>query len=127
MNKEVIEQKNTDGEQETKAEAEAKTETSVETQNHEDDQKKATKASRDFYKPQYIDFFNPLFVNLFGKLTVNLKDFVVTLEEKYPLKTQLPEFNGNLFSTEQIFQINFPSKNNMGRGKSEVLKNAEIK
>jgi lantibiotic biosynthesis protein len=65
------------------------------------------KQSRDYYKPQYIDFNNPLLVDLFGKLTVDLKNYSVVLEERYPLKSQLLSFNGNTFSTEQIFQTNF--------------------
>ncbi len=69
---------------------------------------KQIKRSRDFYKPQYINFLNPLYVNLFGKLTVNLTNFLVTLEERYPCKEHLPEFNGNYYANEQIFQINFP-------------------
>lgn len=70
--------------------------------------KKHTKFSRDFYKPQFIDFYNPLLVNLFGKLVVNLKNFLVTIEERYPASEQLPKFNGKGYSTEQIFQFNFP-------------------
>lgn len=76
------------------------------------EQKKARpKMSRDLYKPQYIDFNNPLLIGLFGKMTVNLKNYSVTLEERYPLSDGLPEFNGERYSTEQIFQINFPVNN----------------
>jgi len=76
------------------------------------EQKKARpKMSRDLYKPQYIDFNNPLLVALFGKMTVNLKNYTVALEERYPLSDGLPEFNGEKYSTEQIFQINFPEMN----------------
>jgi len=76
------------------------------------EQKKARpKMSRDLYKPQYIDFNNPLLIGLFGKMTVNLKNYTVALEERYPLSDGLPEFNGERYSTEQIFQINFPVNN----------------
>ncbi len=80
----------------------------------QDDKKKnkQQKQSRDFYKPQYINFLNPLYVSLFGKLTVNLPNFVTTLEERYPDKSQLLEYNGDYFANEQIFQINFPKKDN---------------
>lgn len=72
--------------------------------------KNYTKVSRDYYKPQFIDFYNPLLVNLFGKLVVNLKNFKVTIEERYPSSSQLPKYNGLEYSTEQIFQVNFPAK-----------------
>lgn len=76
------------------------------------EQKKARpKMSRDLYKPQYIDFNNPLLIGLFSKMTVNLNNYSVTLEERYPLSEGLPEFNGERYSTEQIFQINFPINN----------------
>lgn len=65
------------------------------------------KFSRDYYKPQYIDFFNPLLVDLFGKMTVGLKNFLVTIEERYPGKEQLPDYNGKTFAVEQIFQIDY--------------------
>ncbi|PIQ09555.1 MAG: hypothetical protein COW71_05855 [Ignavibacteriales bacterium CG18_big_fil_WC_8_21_14_2_50_31_20] len=68
---------------------------------------KQNKMSRDLNKPQYIDFRNPLLVNLFGKITVNLSNYTAYLEERYPLNETLPEFNGNKFTTEQIFQMNF--------------------
>lgn len=86
------------------------------------EQKKARpKMSRDLYKPQYIDFNNPLLVGLFGKMTVNLKNYTVTLEERYPLSDGLPEFDGKRYSTEQIFQINFPVNNKQ----SNTLKTKE--
>lgn len=66
---------------------------------------KPNKISRDYYKPQYIDFFNPLLVDLFGKMTVGLKNFLVTIEERYPDKEQLPDYQGRTFAVEQIFQI----------------------
>lgn len=71
--------------------------------------KKQNKFSRDFYKPQYIDFFDPLYAGLFAKLTVTLKNFMITLEERYPENGQLlTDENGNEYSSEFIFQINFP-------------------
>lgn len=72
---------------------------------------KQNKFSRDYYKPQYIDFFNPLLANLFGKITVGLKNFLVTIEERYPGKEQLPEFENKTFAVEQIFQVDFRNKN----------------
>jgi hypothetical protein len=74
------------------------------------DKIKQNKFSRDYYKPQYIDFFNPLLVDLFGKITAGLKNYLVTIEERYPDKTQLPSFEEKTFAVEQIFQIDF--KNN---------------
>lgn len=65
------------------------------------------KFSRDYFKPQYIDFYNPLLVNLFGKLVVNLHNYNVIIEERYPISSQLPKFNNEAYSTEQIFQVNF--------------------
>lgn len=72
---------------------------------------KQNKFSRDYYKPQFIDFYNPLLVNLFGKITVGLKNFLVTIEERYPGKEQLPEFENKTFAVEQIFQVDFRNKN----------------
>ena len=109
---EAVEKKDEQKDPEVKSEAVEKNDAELKTQTQENVQKKTTKMSRDFYKPQYIDFLNPLLVNLFGKLTVNLKNFSVTIEEKYPDKSQMPEYEGKYFSTEQIFQMNFSNVNN---------------
>lgn len=69
---------------------------------------KRQKFSRDFQKPQYIDFNNPLLVNLFKKMTVNLKNFIVTVEERYPERNQLPKVGERDYTSETIFQISIP-------------------
>lgn len=126
---ETVEKKEEQKDSESKSEAVEKKDAELKTQIQENTQKKTTKMSRDFYKPQYIDFLNPLLVNLFGKLTVNLKNFSVTIEERYPGKSQLPEYEGKYYSTEQIFQMNFSNVNNpsVSENKEEVTNEGRIR
>jgi hypothetical protein len=66
--------------------------------------------SRDYHKPQYIDFKNPILVDLFSKISVGLNNCTMTIEERYPDKMQLLNYNGKYYASEQIFQVNCAKK-----------------
>lgn len=103
-----------------------KQETNKEQQNEKTQEKKSVnkqKFSRDFQKPQYINFNNPLLINLFKKLAVNLKNFIMTIEERYPESNQLPEINGREFTSETIFQVNIPAQSGI---EEKVLAEEEL-
>ncbi len=128
--KEVNNEKEVKEKEEVNTENQNKENEESQEQNTDDSQEKKKtkfpKQSRDYYKPQYINFLNPLYVNLFGKLTVNLQNYSVTIEERYPAENQLLSFDGKYFANEQIFQINFPKKNNSKSKNVVELADAEI-
>jgi hypothetical protein len=65
--------------------------------------------SRDWWKPQYIDFGSPLLVKLFARLPTGLKNYLMHLEERYPVNEELPTSDGERHSAEFILQFSFPA------------------